>query len=149
MHYLAFVLVPRVVGKSEMPKFVANMLEPYNVDLPIEGGVYPENPSAEWDEWWIGGRWDGMVSRGSDPAREGDEGFESKWARNTVKVSDLPPEAVPAVVVTPDGRWHDWYEDVDRGGDWSEQEREWDRIARAILAQHREYVAVAVDFHSW
>jgi len=151
MHYLVFVLVPGVVGKPDIPLFVAIMLERYNANLPIMGGVYPTNPRAEWDYWSIGGRWDGMVSgqSGDGTVRGYGKGLESKWARNTLKVSDLSPDAVPAVIITPDGNWHNNCTDVKRFIDWSDRERKWDQKARVILDQHRECVIVAIDYHSW
>ena len=141
MHYLAFVIVPRQVAECDVPIFVALMLEPYNVNLPIVVGVYPMNPRAEWDYWNVGGRWDGLISGHSNVYGEG---LVAKWARNTVKVSELPKDILPDVIVTPDGCWHDFWNDTK-----NHEPDEWDSKARLIISQHSDSLAVVIDYHGW
>ena len=144
MHNLALVLVPNEIPRSKIPALVNDMLLPYYVDFPIEGGVYPQNPHAEWDEWCPGGRWDGLLPQQSSNSHA----LEPEWTRNMAKVADLPPDLIPAAIITPDGRWHDWYQDLEES-EWPDSDRKWSQIAKAILAQHRECIAVVVDYHSW
>jgi hypothetical protein len=149
MHYPALVLVPNETKKSAIPDLVSDMLLPYYVNVLIEPGVYPPNPHAEWDWWRPGGRFDGLLPQQSNNGYASeDDALEPEWTRNMAKVADLPPDLIPAAIITPDGEWHDWYDDV-KQFESSEREGKWDQIAKAILSQHRECIAVVVDYHSW
>ena len=146
MHYLTFVLVPQSAEKFEIPDLVADMLAPYYVLLFPEDydGCYPPNPRAQWDYCCIGGRWDGLISGHSiDEFLPADEGWRV-WERNIARVRDLLPSFLPAAIITPDGLWHDWYEDTE-----THLDDEWEPIAKSILEAHSDCSAVCIDCHSW
>ena len=71
------------------------------------------------------------------------------WVRNVIKVSELPPDIHSAAIVSPDGKWHDEFEEIPRweGLDSDELERVWDETSESILYQHCDCVVVIVDCH--
>jgi len=146
VHYLAFVLVPQSIEKFQVSDVVADMLAPYGelFDENHDGRYYSPNPKAKLDQWVVGGRWDGLISGHSIGSVLSEDG---KWEGNIVKVTDLPPDLLPAAVITPDGRWHDWYETT--GITQAVRDDEWRLVVRSLLEKHRDCFAVSVDYHSW
>ena len=145
MHFVTFVLVPLFTEKSALPGRVHDMLVVYYAPRFTKDydDCYPPNPKAEWDECSIGGRWDGLISGHSIDEVLPSVPLAELWERNITKVINLPPNfSLPAAIVTPDGSWHDWYNDTKTHAD-----EEWEPIAKSILGKHRDCFAVCIDCH--
>lgn len=86
------------------------------------------NPKSKWDWWEVGGRWQGDLN-----------------GKNSCAVQELNGY-VPFAILTPDGHWHErgkmgWWACV------SEEKPDWDKQAKAILAQYPNCIAILCDLH--
>jgi len=110
------------------------------------------NPESKWDWWVVGGRWNGAIT--SDP-KNSEDGFNfgheyHNLESNTIKVAELPKpiprDIIPFAIITPDGSWNEkgkmgwWGVVTDKQDDWVE-------VARQILEEHRNCIAVGCDLH--
>ena len=152
MHFLTLVLVPDSnKTTSEILGCAHRMLTFYDRNLREPWTEYgePENPFGEWDWMTLGGRWDGVVTGQAVDwlaSKRRREPFGSRVKRNLVKVRKLPPNLVPGAIITPDGQWHDEYEDF---GQWSKDaDPRWRELVHATFKMNSECYAVAVDCHS-
>ncbi len=156
--YFIIVLVPG--GTEDIVDGVGKLLAPYEEPLvrpeePVEG------PKPTWDGWCIGGPpFDGCV-RGEPSVKDGVD--DASYARghvlkgNVIPVNEVPdtfadPEGV-AAVVTPDGRWHHYNQELYElfGTDASslpdDLSPEWRGRRNEILGKHKNCLAVGVRLH--
>lgn len=84
---------------DELLEFVPD--NDYDVDDRAGQRGYWRNPSAKWDWWKIGGRWDGAMRSRNPPV-------PVVLSGNSAHVRDLVPRCMGPTfaVVTPDGEWH-------------------------------------------
>lgn len=116
------------------------------------------NPNTQWDWWRIGGRWDGKILDEPNVSANGfnfgekhetlDKNMATIDALLRLKGEAFDRVAVPFVLVTPDGDWHEkgsmgWWGIVT-----DEQEAAaWRKIVRAIYKSHRDCRVVCCDLH--
>src|SRR5262245_23131688 len=63
--------------------------------------IESRDPKSQWDYWQIGGRWSGLFTTHPSPVRDDEE-----LRTNTAQVRDIPEDAFPAAIVTPEGDWY-------------------------------------------
>lgn len=118
-------------------------------------GIYKStyNPKSEWDWYTVGGRWDGwvhgpMIQKLCVDKEDGGFNWGDKHhtlGSNLCPVKNMPfgdYEHMPFAIVTPDGEWHskEWnYTD--------EENDNWQLVARKIIEDNIDCIAVAIDCH--
>jgi hypothetical protein len=139
-HFLALVLVeagdPDPIARAE------RMMAAYWVaDLADRA----RKPEARCDGFVVGGRYDGIIWGKEQHHDLSPDEFRRRYGLDVVRpednvrpVAQLVPELLPYAIVTPVGGW------VDRGGESVEG---WRGVVDALLARHREHLAVAIDCH--
>ncbi len=141
MHTLTFVLLRPPFG--DLSAAIDSLLAPHR----MKDDEY--DPARRWDYWTMG---DNNIA---DAETETAIGLaeDDEYHGNVCFVSRLEGRRTPAAIVTPDGAWHDLF---DFG--WKFMERDttqgqqaydrWCAHAAALLAAHRDCLAVEIDTHS-
>jgi hypothetical protein len=139
-HFLTFVLVRP--GEADAARAARELLAPY---FAPEGPHDPGNPSAKFDGYVVGGRFDGQLY-GSEPVYNlTPSEFQSRYGFDVLRdednmreASEVPAALTPYAVVTPEGAW------LDCEGKTAAR---WKAEVRELLRLHAGCVAVAVDCH--
>lgn len=139
-HFLTFVLV--APGEADVARRAREMLEPY---FAPEGLYAVANPSAKFDGFIIGGRFDGQLFGAEPEYNLTPAEFQKRYGldvlrdeQNVRAASEVPAGLTPYAVVTPGGRWLDC-ERRDAAG--------WKAEVRRLLRLHADCTVVAVDCH--
>lgn len=137
-HTLALVLVP--AGEPDPAGRATGMLKRYWIsDL---ADKYDLNPEAKCDGFTIGGRYDGKIWGKPQDYDLTPAEFQARYGFDVVTDDDnirpvgalVPVEDLRVgAIVTPDGTWHDCGTE---------------EVARELLAEHGDCLAVAFDCHS-
>ena len=105
-----------------------------------------EEPSAKCSGFVVGGRFDGDIWGKEQHYNLTPAQFQERYGLDRVRDADnirpvtaLRSDLVPYAIVTPDGRWHECKEMDDA---------QWRSKVLAILEEHSECLAVAVDCHT-
>lgn len=143
MHMLAIVLVsPDADVEAEVQRIMAPFDEALETRTDDDGYV-PR--TAFWDWYGIGGRWNGTLLDKELPIE-----YEHTVADNVVPVRDLSERKFYRLVC-PDGRTvarQGYHGPFDEHG-WPEytDNPDFERLAFTWLIEHRDHLAVAVDYH--
>ena len=101
------------------------------------------DPGQHWDDWTIGGRWDGSLKAYADTP-------DDEIGRNIARRSNVPTEMLPDAIVTPDGEWHEkpWCLEISPIESHRAQWEQWRVEATELLRRHTQASVVVVDIHN-
>ncbi len=121
-----------------------------------EKGIYELstfNKNGHWDYWIVGGNWDKQIARGepSDiPLKYKDE----DWYQYSTIVKKTCLDGF-AIIVTPDGAWHDCYDfgwtmikQIEDPNKNKKAWENWQKYKEDILSKYLNHVLLAIDVHS-
>ncbi len=139
-----FVLVPYDVPPAEIGDFERLLLERHRFD--------PDEPGSR-------GRYDYLVGALekslNDPVAEGHlpPKVRRSYSGNICERKNLPPDIVPAALVTPDGEWHDlsdfgWRMLNEPSNGNREAHAQWENRYRELIVAHQDCWVVEVWAHS-
>lgn len=139
-HFLTFVIVE--AGAADPARRAREMLAPY---FAADGPHSGDNPSAKFDGYVIGGRFDGQLF-GAEPMYDLTPAeFQRRYGldvlreeENIREASGVPAGLTPYAVVTPEGRWLDCEK---------KDAARWGAEVRELLRLHARCMVVAVDCH--
>ncbi|MFI0354352.1 hypothetical protein [Actinomadura sp. 9N407] len=142
-HFLALVLVdrhdPDPVVRAEQ------MMEPFWAPDLFDDETGERHPNWQCDGFVVGGRYDGIIWGKEQHYNLAPDQYQARYGMDVVRpddnvrpVAELVPDLVAYAVITPDGRW------FDRAGKSSQA---WSDEFTALLAEHKDRVAVAIDCH--
>lgn len=139
-HFLTFVLV--APAESDPARRARELLAPY---FSPDGPHSFENPSAKFDGFVIGGRFDGQLYGAEPMYNLTPAEFQRRYGLDVLKdeaniraASEVPSGLTPYAVVTPGGEWLDC-----EGRDSAA----WRAEVRRLLALHAGCLVVAFDCH--
>jgi hypothetical protein len=111
-----------------------------------ERGLYYRDEGC-WDDWTIGGQWDGVVQGKSHltNGRGGNRSVSKQLRDNICPVGELPKDLdlIAEALMTPDGQWHE-------GLDYPNAEfgrRQWNKVFWELINEHPDCIAVGIDTH--
>jgi hypothetical protein len=138
-HFLTFVLVGP--GEADPARRAHELLAPYFAEEMYD----PGNPSAKFDGYVIGGRFDGQLYGAEPQYNLTPAEFQRRYGLDVLRdednvraAPDVPAELTPYALVTPEGAW------LDRE---NKDAARWRAEVRGLLRLHADAVVVAVDCH--
>jgi hypothetical protein len=101
------------------------------------------DPRQHWDDWTIGGRWDGSFKAFADAP-------DDEIGRNIIRRSKVPVEMLPDAMVTPDGEWHEkpWCLEISPIKSDRAQWEQWRKEAAELLLRYAPVFVIVVDIHN-
>ena len=139
-HFLTFVIVD--ADAAGAPRRAHELLTPY---FAPDGPGDPANPSAKFDGWVVGGRFDGQLFDAEPMYNLTPAEFQRRYGLDVLRDEDniraasaVPAALIPYAVVTPGGEWFDCE---------NREAAAWRAEVRRLLRLHAGCLVVAVDCH--
>lgn len=125
-------------------------------DFFVQDGVVmsysTHNPCGHWDYYIVGGCYDSCVADEECAEVALARDWDQDVCRNVARPTSIVQAKLPAIVVTPDGRWHDL---DDHGWRMMGPDREnkiamqsWEAFAMPLLSVYTSHIALGIEIHS-